>query len=85
MVGTKWIGFPAIALGAVAESVNGGTTFKSSPLAYVPITPTAVACPSDSACVAVGGDTLARITLLHPKRSDQTTTSADALGGSPTH
>ena len=42
MVGTKWIGFPAIALGAVAQSVNGGATFKSSPLAYVPITLTAV-------------------------------------------
>ncbi len=84
MVGTKWIGFPAIALGAVAQSVNGGTTFTGSPLAYVPITPTAVTCPTDSACVAVGGDTLARITLLHPKRPNHTT-SVDALGGSPTH
>ncbi len=80
MVGTKWFGFPAIALGAVAQSVDGGATFKGSPVAYVPITLTAVSCPSTSACVAVGGDTLARITLLHPTRSAHTT-SAEVPGG----
>jgi BNR/Asp-box repeat len=85
MVGTKWIGFPAIALGAVAQSVNGGTTFKNSPLSYVPITLTAVTCPSASACVAVGGDTLARITLLQPMRTAHTTSAGSTSGGSSTH
>ena len=32
-----------------------------------PITLTAVACPSTSRCIAVGGHTVAKVTLLHPK------------------
>ena len=67
MVGTRWVGFPAIATGAVAQSVNGGLTFRTSTAAYVPITLTALSCPTTSGCVAVGGDTVARITLLAPK------------------
>ncbi len=76
MVGTKWFGYPALAFGAVAQSVDGGTTFKSSPVAYIPITLTALACPTDAACVAVGGNTLARITLEHPERSAHTTSTS---------
>jgi photosystem II stability/assembly factor-like uncharacterized protein len=72
MVGTKWYGYPAIALGGVAQSVDGGTTFVSSPSAYVPVTLTALACPGTAACIAVGGDTLARIALVHPKPSTHT-------------
>lgn len=75
MVGTKWYGYPALAFGAVAQSIDGGTTFTSSPLAYVPITLTALACPTDLGCVAVGGRTLARITLLHPKHTGLTTST----------
>lgn len=68
MVGTKWVGTPAVGAGGVAESTDAGLTFKSSPTSYVPITLTAVACPSASGCLAVGGDTVARLTLLHPGR-----------------
>jgi photosystem II stability/assembly factor-like uncharacterized protein len=84
MVGTKWIGFPAIALGAVAQSIDGGTTFKGSPMAYVPITLTAVTCPTALACVAVGGDTLARITLVQPRRTAHSSTTG-FTNGSPTN
>jgi len=68
MVGTTWTGFPAVGTGGVAESTDAGLTFLSSPTSYVPITLTAVDCPSASGCVAVGGDTVARLTLLHPAK-----------------
>jgi len=67
MVGTKWVGFPAIGTGAVAESLNGGLTFRASPAAYVPITLTALSCPETTLCVAVGGNTLAHLTVIAPK------------------
>jgi hypothetical protein len=68
MVGTKWAGFPAVGAGAVALSTNAGGTFRSSATAYIPITLTAVSCPPTAGCVAVGGDTVARLALLQPKR-----------------
>ena len=68
MVGTRWVGFPAVGTGAVAQSVDAGVTFRSSPTAYVPITLTAWCARRPSGCVAVGGDTVARLTLLQPKR-----------------
>jgi hypothetical protein len=68
MVGTTWTGFPAVGTGGVAESTDAGLTFVSSPTSYVPITLTAVDCPSTSGCIAVGGDTVARLTLLHPAK-----------------
>jgi photosystem II stability/assembly factor-like uncharacterized protein len=71
MVGTKWAGFPAVGTGAVARSTDAGTTFQSSATAYIPITLTAVACPSTAGCVAVGGDTVARLALLRLKRHPQ--------------
>ena len=33
---------------------------------------TAVACPSTASCIAVGGDTVAQFTLLHPRRPART-------------
>jgi photosystem II stability/assembly factor-like uncharacterized protein len=63
MVGTNWAGNPAVGTGAVAESQNGGGAFTSASTAYVPLTLSALACPTPARCVAVGGDTLARITL----------------------
>ena len=66
MVGTKWVGKPAIATGAVAQSGDGGASFKASSNAYIPITLTALSCPTRVACVAVGGDTVARLTLVPP-------------------
>ena len=68
MVGTKWYGLPAVGTGAVAQSIDGGLTFRESKTAYAPITLTALSCPSVSVCIAVGGDTVARLTLLQPKR-----------------
>ena len=52
----------------MAQSVDGGLTFRTSSSAYVPITLTALSCPDQAACVAVGGNTVARITLLAPKK-----------------
>jgi photosystem II stability/assembly factor-like uncharacterized protein len=68
IVGTKWVGFPAVGTGAVAESIDSGLTFRTSSTAYAPLTLTAVDCPSATRCIAVGGDTVARLTLLQPKR-----------------
>ena len=68
MVGTKWVGLPAVGTGAVAQSIDAGLTFRASAVAYIPITLTAVACPTAAGCVAVGGDTVARLTLLRPRR-----------------
>ena len=66
MVGTRWQGQPAVGTGAVARSQNGGVSFIASSSAYVPLTLTALSCPSVTACVAAGGDTLARISLPAP-------------------
>jgi hypothetical protein len=66
MVGTKWVGTPATGTGAVAESSNAGAAFTASSTAYTPLTLTAVDCPTAAQCVAVGGDTVARITLPPP-------------------
>jgi photosystem II stability/assembly factor-like uncharacterized protein len=66
MVGTRWQGTPAVGTGAVAHSVNGGATFTALTTAYVPLTLTALSCPSVTACIAVGGDSVARITLPTP-------------------
>jgi hypothetical protein len=64
MVGTRWAGNPAVGTGAVAQSADGGVTFRASSAAYIPITLTALSCPNSVACVAVGGDTVARLTLV---------------------
>jgi len=66
MVGTKWVGSPVVATGAVAQSRDGGATFASSPAAYVPLTLTALDCPDAASCLAAGGATLARVTLVTP-------------------
>jgi photosystem II stability/assembly factor-like uncharacterized protein len=73
MVGTTWAGSPAVGTGGVAESIDAGLTFRSSPTSYVPITLTAVDCPSTSGCIAVGGNTVARLTLLRPPRHTRRT------------
>jgi hypothetical protein len=75
MVGTFWFGLPEVGVGSVAQSVDAGSTFRSSPTSYTPITLTAVACPSTSSCIAVGGHTLAKVTLLHPKHHRDTSTT----------
>ena len=67
MVGTVWKGTPAVGTGAVAESGDAGTTFHLSSAAYVPLTLTALSCPTTTTCMAAGGDSLARVTLSPPK------------------
>ena len=85
MVGTKWAGSPAVGTGAVAQSIDGGQSFRDSATAYVPLTLTAVACPSAAGCVAVGGDTVARLALLQPKRHRTTAPSPGGSAGSAPH
>jgi hypothetical protein len=80
LVGTKWVGTPVIGTGAVAESKDAGATFTSSPTAYTPLTLTAVACPTAVACVAVGGDTVARITLPPPRTARSNVGARPARG-----
>lgn len=75
LVGANWSGNPAVASGAVAQSRDGGATFSLSSAAYAPITMTAVACPSRAACVAVGGDVVARITLVQPRAAHKHSTT----------
>ena len=73
MVGTYWVGYPAAAAGAVAQSGDGGHVFRLSPAAYIPTTLTGLSCPSTTACVAVGGRTVARITLITPQPAPRAT------------
>jgi photosystem II stability/assembly factor-like uncharacterized protein len=67
MVGTVWKGTPAVGTGGVAQSGDAGATFHLSSAAYVPLTLTALSCPTATTCVAAGGDSLARITVAPPK------------------
>ena len=69
MVGTDWEGSPAVSSGAVAQSNDGGSSFKASRSAYVPLALTALSCPTTAACVAVGGDSVARVSLISPPTS----------------
>ncbi len=62
-VGTDWVGTPAVGTGAVARSSDGGSSFTAVTTEYTPVPLTALACPTPANCVAVGGDTVARITL----------------------
>jgi hypothetical protein len=66
MVGTVWEGTPAVGTGGVAQSGDAGTTFSLSSAAYVPLTLTALSCPTAATCFAAGGDSLARITMAPP-------------------
>jgi photosystem II stability/assembly factor-like uncharacterized protein len=74
MVGTNWIGTPAVGTGAVAHSRDGGADFSASATEYTPLALTGLSCPTTQRCVAVGGDTVARIALPHPA-SSRTATS----------
>ena len=84
MVGTFWFGLPEVGVGSVAQSIDAGSTFRSSPTSYTPITLAAVACPSTSSCIAVGGHTVAKVTLLHPKHPLATPTTTTTTTAVPT-
>ena len=75
MVGTYWVGYPAAAAGSVAQSGNGGTTFELSAAAYIPTTLAGLSCPDTTTCVAVGGRTVARITLITPRPTRHSTST----------
>jgi photosystem II stability/assembly factor-like uncharacterized protein len=77
MVGTDWIGTPAVGTGAVAHSNDGGANFTASATEYTPLALTGLSCPTTERCIAVGGDTVARIALPHitsPRTAPPSTT-----------
>ena len=81
MVGTRWVGAPAVGTGAVAQSGDGGTMFTLSTSAYTPTTLTALDCPTTRRCVAAGGATVARVTVVAPepkRHAPQSRTSGPA-------
>jgi photosystem II stability/assembly factor-like uncharacterized protein len=83
MVGTVWSGTPAVSSGAVAQSGDSGATFHLSTAAYVPLTLTALSCPSATICFAAGGDSLARVTVAPPEpRHHQGTSQGTGTLGS---
>ena len=75
MVGTNWSGDPSVGSGAVAQSEDGGGTFKTSPAAYAPISLTSIACPDTKTCIAAGGDVLARVALVAPPKPHKSSTT----------
>jgi photosystem II stability/assembly factor-like uncharacterized protein len=79
VVGTNWSGTPAIGTGAVARSTDGGATFAASATEYTPLALTSLSCPTAQRCVAVGGNTVARMTL--PSTGSSSTGSSDTAGG----
>jgi photosystem II stability/assembly factor-like uncharacterized protein len=82
MVGTNWVGTPAVGTGAVAHSSDGGADFTASATEYTPLALTGLSCPTTQRCVAVGGDTVARIGLPHATPS-HTTASSSTLPRAP--
>jgi len=69
IAGTRWIGGTTVGTGGLALSHDAGATFASMSTAYTPLTLTALACPTELTCVAVGGDTVVRadLTVLPPR------------------
>jgi photosystem II stability/assembly factor-like uncharacterized protein len=68
VVGTRWAGQPPVGTGAVDQSRDGGTQFVTSSAAYIPVPLMALSCPTSSACVFVGGQTVGQLKLLSPSR-----------------
>jgi hypothetical protein len=84
VVGTDWTGTPAVGVGAVARSGDGGLSFAAATTAYTPLPLTAVACPTTRGCVAVGSDTVARIRFPRPHKK-HTVTSAEGTRAPSRH
>jgi hypothetical protein len=84
MVGTEWIGTPAVGTGAVAQRHNIHGAFRASATEYTPLPLTALACPSARSCVAVGGDTVARIALNRTSPPTAPTTPGPSTTSSST-
>ncbi len=80
MVGTKWVGHPAVGTGGVAQSRDSGNSFVASTTEYTPLPLTALACPTGRACIGVGGNTLARI-VLGKTKAGASVTPTTPVGG----
>jgi hypothetical protein len=76
VVGTEWTGTPTVGAGAVARSADGGLTFSAATTEYTPLPLTAVACPTTRQCVAVGGNTVARLGFPRPAKVHAVTPAA---------
>jgi photosystem II stability/assembly factor-like uncharacterized protein len=63
VVGTQWVNHTSVGIGGVATSENAGAQFTAARTVYTPLSLIAVTCPTASSCIAVGGDTVARIAL----------------------
>jgi hypothetical protein len=59
----------------VARSTDGGAVFTAATTEYTPLALTAVTCPTTQRCVAVGGDTVARIALPRSRAPHTTSVS----------
>jgi photosystem II stability/assembly factor-like uncharacterized protein len=85
MVGTNWIGTPKVGTGAVAHSDDGGADFSASTTEYTPLALTGVSCPTTQRCVAVGGDTVARMVLPHTTSTRAAAPGSTAPTRAPEH
>jgi photosystem II stability/assembly factor-like uncharacterized protein len=83
IVGTNWVGKPAIGTGAVASSHGSGSVFTAATTEYTPLALTALDCTTARTCIAVGGDTLARIALPRTTSTRTRSTPAPATPGRP--
>ena len=80
MVGTNWVGNPAIGMGGVAQIRNGAGSFTAATTEYTPLPLTALDCATPKGCIAVGGNTLARIVLTKAKHGASVTPNTPASG-----
>jgi photosystem II stability/assembly factor-like uncharacterized protein len=69
VVGTAWtFTNPSNVVGAMANTLDGGRTWRSTPHDPLPAGLDGVACPTVGDCVAVGGDELARVAVPTRRR-----------------
>jgi photosystem II stability/assembly factor-like uncharacterized protein len=83
VVGTDWIGqSDPVPSGGVVSTLDGGTTWRSATLHYVPVGLASIACPLVNQCVAAGGDLLVRVALpVKPQPPKKTTPTSGGRGG----
>jgi photosystem II stability/assembly factor-like uncharacterized protein len=68
-VGTRWAQTtPPTPFAAVATTADRGSTWRSAKARFVPFGLAAVACPTATTCVAVGGDLVAALRWPAPTR-----------------
>jgi photosystem II stability/assembly factor-like uncharacterized protein len=62
-VGVQWTSAPAVPVGGVATTADGGAQWLDSGTRYVPTGLASVSCPNATSCVAVGNDVIAQVQL----------------------